>query len=104
VPMVYTYIMNMKINNPMVLQIVASILFLIGAVFMLVNTFNEAMWSFWTGLVFALVGTAFYIYMVYLNRRDNTNNHGTTKTTNNDTNSVASSAASSDSEGFREKK
>ncbi|MDR0462272.1 MAG: hypothetical protein LBG88_02995 [Christensenellaceae bacterium] len=45
-------------------QMVAAVLFLIGAVFMLFNTFADKVWAFWTGLGFALAASVAYIMMV----------------------------------------
>jgi len=52
-----------------VFQLVGATLFLIGAIFMLVNTFTDAVWSFWVGLSFAVVAAAFYILIVLENKK-----------------------------------
>ncbi|MCL2229425.1 MAG: hypothetical protein FWC00_06430 [Firmicutes bacterium] len=59
-----------KLTVNQIMQLVASGLFLIGAVFMLVNTFGDASWAFWVGLAFALIGFGVYGYMLFLHRRD----------------------------------
>jgi len=43
-----------------IFTIVAAVLFLIGAVFMLINTFGTQEWALWTGLVFAVVSATLY--------------------------------------------
>jgi divalent metal cation (Fe/Co/Zn/Cd) transporter len=47
-------------------------LFIIGAVFMLVDTFADiaTRWPFWVGLGFAIVGFAFYILILVINRKE----------------------------------
>jgi len=59
----------MKYSKQQIFQITAAVLFLIGAVFMLVNTFTDQIWSFWVGLGFALAASSFYIFMAVENRR-----------------------------------
>ena len=44
-----------------VFTIIAAVLFLIGAVFMLVNTFGSQGWALWVGLAFALMSALLYI-------------------------------------------
>jgi len=60
---------KMKYSLSQIYQIVASVLFLIGAVFMLVNTFADQQWAFWTGLAFALVALGLYVALIFENRR-----------------------------------
>jgi Ca2+/Na+ antiporter len=59
----------MKYTKQQIIQVTAAVLFLIGAIFMLVNTFADQAWSFWTGLGFAVVAAAVYIYMFVENRK-----------------------------------
>jgi len=42
-------------------MIVAATLFLIGAIFMLVNTFGNQEWALWVALVFAVSAAVIYI-------------------------------------------
>ena len=42
-------------------MIVAAVLFLVGAVFMLINTFGNQEWALWTGLVFAVASALLYV-------------------------------------------
>jgi len=42
-------------------MIVAAALFLVGAVFMLVNTFGSQEWALWVGLAFAIAAALVYI-------------------------------------------
>ena len=41
--------------------VVAATLFLIGAVFMLINTFGNQEWALWVGLGFAVVSALLYL-------------------------------------------
>ena len=41
--------------------VVAAILFLIGAVFMLINTFGNQEWALWVGLGFAITSAMLYL-------------------------------------------
>jgi len=40
--------------------VVAAVLFLVGAVFMLINTFGNQLWALWVGLAFAVASVALY--------------------------------------------
>ena len=52
-----------KFSIGQIYQITAAVLFLIGAIFMLVNTFADEPWAFWLGLGFALIAAVFYILL-----------------------------------------
>ena len=41
--------------------IIAAVLFLIGAVFMLVNAFGNQEWALWVGLAFAIASALLYV-------------------------------------------
>lgn len=41
--------------------VIAAVLFLIGAVFMLVNTFGNQEWAVWVGLGFAVASSLLYL-------------------------------------------
>jgi len=59
----------MKYSKQQIYQLSAAALFLIGAVFMLVNTFTEETWAFWVGLGFAIVAAGAYILLIVENRK-----------------------------------
>jgi protein-S-isoprenylcysteine O-methyltransferase Ste14 len=61
--------MKMKFSVAQILQVVTAALFLVGAIFMLVNTFADELWAFWTGLAFAVVAAAGYILLMIENRK-----------------------------------
>jgi len=52
-----------------VFTIIAAVLFLIGAVFMLLATFSDNQWAVWTGLAFAVVAATLYVLLVLENRK-----------------------------------
>ena len=58
-----------KFSRQQAFQLTAASLFLIGAVFMLINTFADAVWAFWVGLGFACVAAGFYILIVLENKK-----------------------------------
>jgi len=41
--------------------VLAAVLFLIGAVFMLINTFGNQLWALWVGLAFAVASGLIYL-------------------------------------------
>jgi drug/metabolite transporter (DMT)-like permease len=61
--------MKTKLTLQQILTITSAILFLIGAIFMLVQTFADQSWAFWVGLGFAVAATACYIYLIFENRK-----------------------------------
>lgn len=68
------YTKNMKFKFPkfsiaQILQVITAALFLIGAIFMLINTFADKLWAFWTGLAFAVVAATAYVLLILENRR-----------------------------------
>jgi len=58
-----------KYTRAQVYTLVAATLFLLGAIFMLVNTFADVSWAFWVGLGFAVVASGFYIFLVIENKK-----------------------------------
>jgi Ca2+/Na+ antiporter len=79
-----------KYTRREIYQITAACLFLIGAIFMLVNTFADQPWSFWVGFGFAVAAACVYLLLVwesrheifrnlkstsYSDKQDNTNEH-----------------------------
>jgi|GEM_PF-1928227 len=48
---------------------VCATLYLVGAIFMLVNTFADSVWAFWVGLAIAVIATVFYVLMVFEDRK-----------------------------------
>ena len=61
--------MDMKFDKQQILTVTAASLFLVGAIFMLVNTFAGATWSFWVGLGFAIAAVGVYIWLIIENRK-----------------------------------
>ena len=59
----------MKYSKQQTYTILAATLFLIGAIFMLVNTFAQQPWAFWTGLAFAVAAAGVYGFLILENRR-----------------------------------
>jgi len=51
----------MKYTKQQIYTVVAAGLFLVGAVFMLINTFSDNLWAFWVGLGFAVAALVFYL-------------------------------------------
>ena len=51
--------------------IIAATLFLIGAIFMLVNTFGGFEWALWVGIGFAAASAVLYIIVYFARRRFN---------------------------------
>ena len=62
--------MKMKYTTQQIYQITAAVLFLIGAIFMLVSTFGGYTWSFGVGGGFALLATVFYVLMFFENKKN----------------------------------
>jgi len=60
----------MKYSKQQIYTITAAALFLVGAIFMLVNTFADLKWAFWVGLGFAVVAGTVYILLVIENRKE----------------------------------
>lgn len=61
---------NMKCSRQQIYTVISAVLFLIGAVFMLINTFVEdAVWAFWVGLCLAVLATSVYVLLVLENRK-----------------------------------
>jgi len=60
----------MKYSKQQIYTIAASALFLVGAIFMLINTFADLKWAFWVGLGFAVVAGTVYILLVIENRKE----------------------------------
>ena len=63
-----------KYSRDQILTLAAATLFLIGAVFMLVNTFGGQTWSFAVGLSTVLVASAIAIVSYFDNKRRVANN------------------------------
>jgi len=63
-------ILPKKISISWICQVAAATTLLIGAVFMLVNTFTEAEWAFWTGLAFGIIAGGAYVAMVILEKQE----------------------------------
>ena len=61
---------NMKYSLQQIEQLAAAVLFLIGAIFMLVDTFADQSWAFWTGLGFAVAATILYIFIIIENQKN----------------------------------
>ena len=62
--------MTLKYSKQQIFTVASAVLFLIGAAFMLVNTFAEnAAWSFWVGLGFAIAATGLYVLLIFENRK-----------------------------------
>lgn len=59
----------MKYSKQQIYTIAAAALFLVGAIFMLVNTFADESWAFWVGLSFAIIAAAVYVMLVIENRK-----------------------------------
>jgi len=57
-------VVEMKPSKQQIYTVIAAILFLIGAVFMLVSTFGAVSWAFYVGLGFA--AAAIVIYILYI--------------------------------------
>ena len=64
----------MKCSKSQIYILVAAGLFIIGAVFMLINTFANIAWALWTGLGVAIAATVFYILVVIENRKETKKN------------------------------
>jgi len=60
----------MKYSMSQIYLLGAAVLFLAGAIFMLVNTFADESWAFWTGLAFAIVAAAIWGMHFYEARKD----------------------------------
>ena len=60
----------MRYSKQQIYQISAAVLFLIGAIFLLITTFSEYTWAFWVGLGITLIASAFYI-LVWIENRKN---------------------------------
>jgi hypothetical protein len=86
-----------KYSKQQIYLITSAVLYLVGAVFMLVNAFAGAVWAFWVGLVFAVVATVFYILMAYFDKMQNRIEHGKQST-----NTPAPSAPSTASDGTKD--
>jgi len=62
--------MKMKYSLQQIYNVISAVLFLIGAIFMLVNTFTpDQGWSLWVGLGFAIVATVMYVLLLLENRK-----------------------------------
>ena len=59
----------MKYSKQQIYHIAAAIMFLIGAIFMLINTFADQLWAFGVGAGFAGLAAVFYIFLWIENRR-----------------------------------
>jgi len=59
----------MKYNKVQILQIIAAAIFLVGAIFMLIQTFTDEQWAFYVGLSLALVAGSLYVWILVENRR-----------------------------------
>lgn len=67
--------MAIRVNRTELLNIIAAVIFITGAVFMLVNVFGVDIWAFWTGFGLALVATTILITS-YFDNRYNKDKHG----------------------------
>jgi len=62
--------MKMKYSLQQIYNVISAVLFLIGAIFMLVNTFTpDQGWSLWVGLGLAIVATVMYVLLLLENRK-----------------------------------
>jgi outer membrane biosynthesis protein TonB len=59
-----------KLTPAQICQWVAAITLAIGAVFMVVNTFANIDWTFYTGLAFGIVAAGCYIAMIVLEKKE----------------------------------
>ena len=60
----------MKYSKGQIYTLIAACLFVVGAIFMLVNTFADAMWALLVGIGFAAVATVFYVLTVTENKKE----------------------------------
>ena len=58
-----------KYSKDQILTVASALVFLIGAVFMLVNVFGGYAWSFIVGLSLAVVASALAVWAYYINKR-----------------------------------
>ena len=80
----------MKYSKQQIYQLTAAIIFLVGAVFLLVGTFTVGTWASWVGIGLAVVASVFYVLLIvenkktftkkltdpsYSDKKDNTNEH-----------------------------
>lgn len=77
-----------KLNKNQICTIISAVLFLIGAIFMLVYTFGDQDWAIWTGLILAVLATGIYILVVVEQRKAVSKNLTETKQTKAETPTV----------------
>ena len=61
--------MKIKFSISQIFQFITAALFLVGAIFMLVNTFADKKWAFWVGLGFAVAAAVCYTLLILENRK-----------------------------------
>ena len=59
---------RMKVTKQQLYTIGAAVLFLLGSIFMILYTFMDLPWAFWTGLGIAIAAAVVYVLLVIENR------------------------------------